>query len=69
MHDDQNPTEPVKLVGAFRFCPSCGHPVLAKDDFGIEPETRVAERTLESLEEIRCGKCFLPWPSCPCGIH
>lgn len=61
--------DPIDFVGAFRFCPSCGYPVLAKDDFDVTPAMRVEAGTLSALEEIRCSKCFLPWKSCPCGIH
>jgi hypothetical protein len=58
----------LDLVGAFRFCPACGNPVLAKDDFGVTPEMRVEQGSLEALDEIRCSKCFLPWTSCPCAL-
>jgi hypothetical protein len=61
-------SDAVDLVGAFRFCPSCGNPVLAKDDFGLTPEMRIEAETLEALKEIRCSKCYLPWKMCPCGI-
>jgi hypothetical protein len=65
--NDHAPAE-LELVGAFRFCPSCGNPVLAKDDFGTTPESQMREGTLHAIEEIRCSKCYLPWTSCPCGI-
>jgi hypothetical protein len=68
MSADTKPPDPTNLVGAFRFCPSCGNPVLARDDYGLTPETRIEAGTLSALEEIRCSKCFLPWTSCPCGI-
>jgi hypothetical protein len=58
----------IELIGAFRFCPSCGNPVLAKDDFDVTPEMQIAEGTLEALEQIRCSKCYLPWKMCTCGI-
>jgi hypothetical protein len=61
--------DPIELVGAFRFCPSCGNPVLAKDDHGVTPEQRIREGTLAALEEIHCSKCYLAWRSCTCGIH
>ncbi|MBD5655188.1 MAG: hypothetical protein IAI50_08385 [Candidatus Eremiobacteraeota bacterium] len=66
VHDHTN--DHVELVGAFRFCPSCGNPVLAKDDFGLTPAMRMQEGTLVGIEEIRCSKCYLPWTSCPGGI-
>ncbi len=69
MSAEHHAPDPIDLIGAFRFCPSCGNTVLAKDDFGITPEARIAEGTLEALEEIRCSKCYLPWKSCPCGMH
>jgi hypothetical protein len=58
----------IDLVGAFRFCPCCGNPVLAKDDAGITPAMRIDERTLEALEMIHCSKCYLTWKLCTCGI-
>jgi hypothetical protein len=68
MSSDGHASDHIELVGAFRFCPSCGNPVLAKDDFGMTPSMRIGEGTLAALDEIRCSKCYLPWTSCPCGI-
>jgi len=68
MNHDEHLLDHVELVGAFRFCPACGFPVLARDDFGETPEAQVGRHTLGALEEIRCSKCFLPWTSCPCAI-
>lgn len=68
MSSEARTPDPLDLVGAFRFCPSCGNPVLARDDHGSTPAMRMEARTLEAVEEICCSKCFLPWKSCPCGI-
>jgi len=68
MNSDAHAPDPLDLVGAFRFCPSCGNLVLAKDDNGLTPAMRLEARTLEALEEICCSKCYLPWTSCPCAI-
>jgi hypothetical protein len=68
VNSDAHHHDHLELVGAFRFCPSCGNPVLAKDDHGFSPATRLEAGTLAALQEICCSKCYLPWTSCPCGI-
>lgn len=51
----------VEEVGKWRFCPSCGRPVM-KPEFASEN----IDSELFNFEDIRCSCCERPWIACPC---
>ena len=53
----------VDDVGQFRFCPSCGRPVIRKGLFYDLDKQDIDEI---DLREIRCSCCDRPWIACPC---
>lgn len=55
----------MDLIGAFRFCPSCGGPVKEKNVLGYAPDELC---DTDRIDDIECASCDRPWIACPCAL-